>query len=330
MLQAELVTSKAAKKSEKSSCVIPISLGQPEHEGELLVATLTRAAHEYDSITIMVADTLQFHTRKMLGSTLSDEDLRASLRKEGTEWEERNKKAIDECLGDKLNKIIHWDHWLNHKNYKARRQKIDAAYETEKSFSVGVNATIDHFVKKRKNAIAVSDSDTTVTRNLSKQYILEEAAVLLLWKAKGYLYILYPHKLSAAMNYVITKMIHKKDCYVLRPYFLKFKDSSPQTATTTATIKPLYPTYTQFNMWSEEQTRQTRQTRQTQQTQQALKLIMTNINATFEAFNIPPEEQQAILNELANNSPRSDSLEDYEDRQKDNCTSPSMLVHVTS
>ena len=220
------------KQINESHCVVPISLGQPEHENDDFSATVT-LLKLFQRVTFVVADTLHRHTRKMGGATGSDEEIKATLREEGRQWRERNQNAID-SLGDKLADIIYWDTLTNDTEFQGKLAQVNELYNSNSEFKSAVSASVNRFVAVGKSAKKnKKPANTEANQALSRQYIIEECAALLLWVKNAYNFIIYPFSLPGPMNYLLHHFVRGDHPDLLKPLTVNLKTVKQQITIST-------------------------------------------------------------------------------------------------
>ena len=222
-----LLTKKAILKSDKmnefarSKCILTVSVGQPNHEGDKFVATVLAVNKQFTSCIIMVCDSLQRHTMK-ISSQLNLNDLHKESNILGDEWIIRNSLAIKQF--NIPYQISRWDEWMNHSNYLEKKCSINSLYANDPLFKKSIDETAQKF-SERKMDISVVDRNTAF--NLSKEYLLEECAVMLLQADDGYRFEIYPSQRNDAMDYVYQQIISYTNNELMRAVSIKFKNLSP-------------------------------------------------------------------------------------------------------
>jgi len=219
-----LVTKKAILKSDElhaskeTACVLTISVGQPNHEGDKLLATILAANKNFSSCIIMVCDSLQRHTMS-IDANLSFKTLHADSNKLGAEWIERNLPAIHHFKIPY--KISQWDDWLAHNDFIVKQDLITALYKNDLLFRKSIDETVAEFVSRKAKHTTFN---INVARKYSCDYLLEECAVMLLLADCGYAFEIYPSQRNAAMSYVYQAIIAVNRPDLMRAVSIKFKN----------------------------------------------------------------------------------------------------------
>ncbi|HLX54633.1 MAG TPA: hypothetical protein VKR58_11860, partial [Aquella sp.] len=104
-----------------SVCLLTISVGQEMHEGELFNLTIDLINKSFESCIILVDDSLQRYTMA-LNSDKSPNDYHNLAILEGRNWLRRNKQFYNKLTIPY--KILHWDQWLKHDNFKQQKKMI--------------------------------------------------------------------------------------------------------------------------------------------------------------------------------------------------------------
>lgn len=178
---------------QNKKCILLVSVGQPYHEAEKLLATIQLINRsEFSQCTIAIADTLQRHN---FPDKSAEEAYRYSLLT-GDEWLKRNDEAISQLKP--AVEILRWDAVLKDPHYPSLKQQIEFSYQTNSIYRNAIEETIGLFlnrVKKRNEAV-----DLESLGNHCREYLLEECPIIMpLWAAQGYDFIIYPKPLTTAM-----------------------------------------------------------------------------------------------------------------------------------
>lgn len=191
---------------EGKKCVLPISVGQPYHEGEKLLATInlinkSQLAH----CTIVIADSLQKH------NLINDPHPYETSMLLGDNWLERNKNILDTLTIS--HQIIRWDPWLKHNKYAEYRCAIEKEYISNPNYRHAFDESIHQFIQ-RKSARneEIRHTSHQILYNSGLQYFLEECVVIVcMWEEGGYDYVMYPQVRPSALSMtykIFSKNIH--------------------------------------------------------------------------------------------------------------------------
>lgn len=221
-----MLTKKAILKSSyidnfsANKCILTISVGQVNHEGDKFLSTVMAVDKKFSFCTVMVCDSLQRFTMKFV-SSLSLEEIHRESNFLGDEWIKRNLKALRQLSIPYS--ISRWDCWISHPHFKNKKFLIDELYINDKHFKEIVDNTAYSFVVRKLDILTV---DKMYAINLSKQYLLEECAVMLIQADDMNGFEIYPSQRNDAMAYVHKKIISVIDNNLMHPVSIKFKNIS--------------------------------------------------------------------------------------------------------
>ena len=201
-----------------SKCCVTISVGKPPHEGDKFMATLVAVNNNFESCRIIVGDSLQRHTMKIV--SLQDEDeIYTQANALGEQWIERNFPYI--CRLNIPYNISRWDEWLTHVDYHDDYSLIKARYQNNSVFKSCVDNTATLFLERNKDKIAVPIEEALF---LSKEYLIEECAVMLLLAKENCQFEIYPNDRNLAVKYVFRKIISASNPELMQEVSIKFKN----------------------------------------------------------------------------------------------------------
>ena len=225
------LTKKALLKSNdqaeffNSKCVLTISVGQENHEGDKFLATILAINKNFSECIIMVCDSLQRYTMQYT-IAMNLNDLHKESVARGDEWITRNSDAINRLKIPY--QISRWDFWLNHYKFEEKILLINHLYETDNLFKKSVDETSSKFVERKQSALIV---DANTAFNLSIEYLLEECAVMLLLAEDGYQFEIYPSQRNDAMDYIYRNIISNINHKLMRAVSVKFKNLNSNHST---------------------------------------------------------------------------------------------------
>lgn len=195
-----------SKNIEGKKCVLPISVGQPYHEGEKLLATInlinkSQLAH----CSVVVADSLQKH------NFISDQSPYETSMLLGDNWLQRNKNILDTLSIP--HQIIRWDLWLQHTEYPKYRYALEREYNSNPNYRHAFDESINQFIQRK---VASNEEIDHISQkkifNSGLQYFLEECAVAVcVWEEEGYNYVMYPQVRPRALS--MTYEIFSKNAH---------------------------------------------------------------------------------------------------------------------
>ncbi|MCK4608261.1 MAG: tRNA-dependent cyclodipeptide synthase, partial [Gammaproteobacteria bacterium] len=203
-----------------SDCILHVSVGQQYHEGDKFLATMDLINETFNSCTIILCDTLQRHSLRIMNPDLTDAEARKEALRLGDEWLERNQLAYKYL---KINsKVMRWDDWLHHKDYNKYYQEVVNAYKNNQSYRDAIHATINNFLTRRKtsNSLGFSYEEAFET---SETYILEECPILIpLWAETKCQFVIYPRFRTSAMRATYDYFLGENSDIILKEVALKF------------------------------------------------------------------------------------------------------------
>jgi hypothetical protein len=218
------------KKFKKSSCLFTISVGQQSHENEQFDATIDLINDSFSNCIMLVDDSLQRHTMAFNSKNSSESFYDLSI-KEGDLWLERNKHYYSKLRN--LKRIIRWDTWLNHNNFKAKKEMIENRIDCDEDYRNAFESSANAFIKKYKERILnKEDFDVDRAIRISLEFIKEECIALCLWKELGCEYEVYPGVHNAAIQKTREIFLVSHEQPLLKAVTLGFrnvKQFSPQS-----------------------------------------------------------------------------------------------------
>jgi len=205
--------------TELNECVLTISTGQKVHEGEKFIATLKLINEHFKKCLIFVCDTLQRHSIAIVSNS-NQELMYYPAKREGDQWIDRNEPLCKTYLNIPYT-IRRWDDWFKTESYLHYRKEVDKLYFEDPKFVHivdGLAQEFSHGLEKRGDIF-----DGSVANKHSKEYLLEECAVMCIWHDEGYFLGNYPPIRNNAIEYTFSQI--KKEVYggMADPVDFKFK-----------------------------------------------------------------------------------------------------------
>lgn len=207
MVRAFFVSVKSKTKNiEGSRYLLPISIGQPYHEGEKFEAIIALLNQKgFKQGRIIMASVLQRHTLGLIYKGLTEEELTELAYKKGMEWQERNKILLSQ-LNHPI-EIVDWSFFLKTEKYKARLHEMKRLYQEDTDFHDKVDATTQAFLSRWILRGMIKENEIELAVAPCKEYILEECSVTSIWVGEGFHYVTYPSSLSPAMAEMYERFI---------------------------------------------------------------------------------------------------------------------------
>lgn len=171
---------------EYSHARLQISIGNPKHSGEKFFALAEWAEARFEHVTVIVSDTLQRHNL-VLFSNINFEDATALSLKNGDDWINENKAALD-LLPRKT--ISRWDEWLNHLDFSKTYQRICEIVLNDEY----INSLVEEKVKlfSRGKSQNLNETFSQGMFKAARAYILEELAIFAIMLREGRAIDIYP------------------------------------------------------------------------------------------------------------------------------------------
>lgn len=213
---------KFKERFKQSTCLLTISVGQEVHEGEHFQTTVNLVNNTFDTCIMLIDDSLQRHTMALNSTDDAASFYQASI-KAGDDWLERNKVHYEQL--SILNKIIRWDHWLFHPNYKAQQQKIESLKKSDSSYQNAFNHTVDEFLNRYYRRLK-NNSNFNLKRAelLCHNYLTEECTALCLWPELNCQFEVYPSPRNFVMDQTHKRFITPTYPSLLHAVSIKFKN----------------------------------------------------------------------------------------------------------
>ena len=209
-------------KLKSSRCLLTVSVGQEAHEGEKFLTTALLVSEEFKRIVLLVDDSLQRHTMAIDGEGDADSYYKTSI-EAGDKWLIRNKSSIRSIKN--LEKIIRWDYFLNHMDFKKKQAVILKEHKESEAFKFIMNSTIEGFLNRFHRRLSDKKNfDMERARNLCFNYLVEECAAMCLWPETFCDYEVYPGKRNMVMSEVHKKFILSEGESLLHAVWIKFKN----------------------------------------------------------------------------------------------------------
>lgn len=174
---------------EFDTAYLGVSVGKEYHERDKLKACLDWMSVRFKNNHLLIADTLQRHNIEYEKGVSQDEAYKLSL-EYGEEWLGRNKNI----LKDRNLEITRWDSLLNDPLFQSFYELANQAYETHIEFTHSIDSSIRNIWDRKFKDL--SKDLFKKFHELSKNYLLEECAVISLAEHKKSGIVVYPGSLS--------------------------------------------------------------------------------------------------------------------------------------
>ena len=202
---------------------LDISVGQPYHEGDKLLALTQWVTERFNAVSVNVCDTLQRFNFELSG--LSPDRSYVKAYKQGDEWLQRAAPMINALPQVS---VTRWDQWLQDPAYEVALQRSVYLYHHHFGLQHAVNAQIDElWQRKQRRASDHEHIDCEKFKALSIKYLLEEIAVGILM-AKECTADIYPGSYLKIWG-ALAKAGEPTLQSMTRVDFKRNKDSAPST-----------------------------------------------------------------------------------------------------
>lgn len=164
------------------TCCLDVSLFNRYQQDDYLLGTVVWINDRFENCIINVGDTL--HRHNLLHEYNAMEVAHQKAHELGDKWIAKNEHLLQSLTIPY--KIIRNDFWLEQSDFQDVHNALWAYYLSDKTFRNIVNNDIETFVNRQKG------KDQNIVRKASLSYLLEEAAVDILFGKQGGGAHLYP------------------------------------------------------------------------------------------------------------------------------------------
>jgi hypothetical protein len=188
-----------------SKCLFSISMGMHKilMQGKCLEETIKIINSTFSFCEIVVSDALQRFNVLAEDPQSSEEEAFIKAVSIGNKWLTSQMHLITAL--EIPYKISRWNDWITTNFYTEKYQFVTALFESDATFQSLVQLSAEKYFKRQK----LSQSEQYIAdlnrRLFASRFILEEAAVMLLWYDRGYDFELHPSPRNEALVYVHQK-----------------------------------------------------------------------------------------------------------------------------
>ncbi len=176
----------------------------------------------FESCIMLIDDSLQRHSM-----ALDDEQSAADFYQRsiiaGDQWLQRNAVYYEKLTI--LEKIVRWDHWLQHPSFAIQQTKLKKFIASNVLYKNTFTHTVDEFLRRYCQRIT-SNADFKIerARALCLDYLLEECTALCLWPELGCQFEVYPNRRNLAMSDTHQRFVLPQYPDLLHAVAIKFKN----------------------------------------------------------------------------------------------------------
>lgn len=159
---------------QQSALRLGISVGNPSHEGEKLAALVEWAAARFDTVNVLVADSLQRHNL-MAESAISEDEAMLQAQEAGADWIARNRAMLDKLP---LARLYRFDDFRLHTDFMKMHRLLCGLYERNMRFRKLIDGDAQAFLERRKQREGADKIDDERFLKASRAYLIEELVVM--------------------------------------------------------------------------------------------------------------------------------------------------------
>lgn len=197
-----------APEGEKSefigaSSLFSVSMGVDKilMQGICLEKTIEIINRTFSKCDIVISDALQKFNLMTLYPELKEEKALAMAIAIGDGWLEKNQYLLAE-LSIPYN-VFRWSDWLSLPTYQDKYSYVNNLFQKDKNFQTAVESSVKiYFDRKAKSKNDIQYIYLESHLAIAYNFVLEEAAVMLLWCDAEYDFELHPSKRSPALTYL--------------------------------------------------------------------------------------------------------------------------------
>lgn len=209
--------------ASKSHALLPISVGNFDHEGERFSATIDIVGTTFKRLTILVCDTLQRFTRMALGEYIVEEEACNIAKNAGKLWFSRHLKTLRSCKIPY--ELFHWDYWRLSPHFIEARNIILAKTKKDSEYHAAIMASVYSF-RERYSRCHPHKKLNDLFERWCFEYLVEECAIMLLWRDLDFNYLVYPSKLTTALSETKRLFFGEGDSEMLAPVSIWFYEAA--------------------------------------------------------------------------------------------------------
>lgn len=160
---------------QAESCIISISQGQENHEGEKLAALLEWGVTNHRRCVLNVSDTL--HRHNLIAGGMGEAEAFVHARRLGDLWRERN-AAFIRPFEASFYRTHRWNDWLFHPDFETVHGHVLSLFAGDAPFRAEAEKDIALFTGRKEKQDAGDEGD--LLRATCTAYLLEETAAYII------------------------------------------------------------------------------------------------------------------------------------------------------
>jgi hypothetical protein len=179
---------------------LTISVGQSMHEGERLIATVSLVNKAFSHCTIMIDDSIQWHTLSLADPQAAPDALIEAAIAAGDDYLARNKATFARYFTIPY-RIIRWRDWHGSLKWQLAIQNMQTAYDSNTVLKQAIDNNVQTFLARYEKNQAGDKYDRAHAVKMCTKYLIEECAVMeTFWVELGCHYEVYPCGRNEAMS----------------------------------------------------------------------------------------------------------------------------------
>jgi tRNA-dependent cyclodipeptide synthase len=195
------------------ACTLGISVTSPNWQDGHFTSILDFAAEHFKTIRIDVTDLLYRHNFMAEGLPPREAEARANAL--GASWLERHRAIIDVCPVKP--EIIRWGHWYEHRDYSEAFDGVSRAYAAGTVLRDAIENDVSGFFQRQGR------EPTEIERQYSRDYLVEEVAVMILQARELPSLRIYPGEQLACLDVVRRGLVAETPRGLDREQFAKVR-----------------------------------------------------------------------------------------------------------
>ena len=182
--------------------ILPISMNNKKCDGEYFFCTLQWAKERFDTIDIIICDTLNRHNI-MFEMDIEEQEAKQYAQDQGNKWIQNNNYCIDQ-LQSKIH-LSRWNDWHYQTTFNNEYLQLEKLYTTNKKFAEEANSSFNEVWLRRQKQQNYDDHlKTEFIQKVIQPYLFEEMCITSILLQKIDSFIAYPGLFPQFSQHFIT------------------------------------------------------------------------------------------------------------------------------